>query len=104
MTVAELRTAIAPALREILTSEELAATTVRVACWVAPLEGPPDEAWLTDADEVGTDTMIVVTTLGETQGLWVDGSESPSELHERVRSDLQDFVAESRFGWGQLRP
>ncbi|QWT23894.1 hypothetical protein KPL76_00075 [Subtercola sp. PAMC28395] len=30
-------------------------------------------------------------------------SESEERLGERFRSDLQDWVAESRFGWGQLR-
>lgn len=39
---------------------------------------------------------------------WVvilDASSSESEEHARSRlaSDLQDFIAESRFGWGQLR-
>jgi len=30
-------------------------------------------------------------------------SETPEELIERIRSELQDWIAESRFAWGQLR-
>lgn len=29
---------------------------------------------------------------------------STTQMAEKLASDLQDFIAESRFGWGQLRP
>jgi len=30
--------------------------------------------------------------------------ETEDEIRERLRSDLQDFIAESSFAWGQFRP
>ncbi|KQO60002.1 hypothetical protein [Curtobacterium sp. Leaf261] len=33
----------------------------------------------------------------------INVEEGRSQLVRRVQSDLQDFIAESRFGWGQLR-
>jgi hypothetical protein len=38
---------------------------------------------------------------GWSRGLDVD--EDPVTLVRGVQSDLQDFIAESDFGWGQLR-
>jgi len=33
-----------------------------------------------------------------------DPPSSPAGIRARLASDLQDFVAESRFAWGELRP
>lgn len=32
-----------------------------------------------------------------------DPPSSPTKIRSRIASELQDFVAESRFGWGSLR-
>lgn len=97
-TVGALKEAIAPALREILTPEELASASVRVLAPDAPLSA------LGDDRPLGPDLQLQVFVLGESCIVWVDVTESAHDAYERVRSDLQDFVAESSFGWGQLRP
>lgn len=32
-----------------------------------------------------------------------EAPETPEQMVERIQSDLQDWIAESKFGWGQLR-
>lgn len=98
MTVGELKSAIQPALREIFTADELAASSVRVTEESTPLTSLDDQEPLTQS------TQLQIFTMGESAILWVDGSESAEAVFARVRSELQDFVAESTFGWGQLRP
>lgn len=108
-----MRQAMAPALREILTAEELAATTITAVR--EPPEArdpehhviPPFDQWPQVEDEALLDDQILlrVCTFSDSIGIWAGGGrETAEELHERFRSDLQDFVAESTFGWGQLRP
>jgi hypothetical protein len=104
MTVAELIQAVQPALREILTAEELAATTTRVTWAPDRMTGLGRRRTMSDGEPLRPEALLEVRTLGEHQGIWVDGNETATEVYERVRSDLQDFVAESTFGWGQLRP
>lgn len=78
--------------------------------------GEVDRVTLTWADQHGPDQLmrhpdkglfVELVIAGETAILpiWVPGEPelSHSELRARLASDLQDFVAESRFGWGQLR-
>lgn len=98
MTVAELKAAVEPAVREILTDEELASSSMRVTDESAPLASLDDEELLTQS------TQLQVFVKGESAILWANGDETRDEVYIRVRSDLQDFVAESKFGWGQLRP
>ncbi len=55
-----------------------------------------------NADGLG----LRITMRGELFGeyLWADDLPwSPVEARERLASNLQDFIAESRFGWGELR-
>ena len=53
-------------------------------------------------------TLLRVVAAGEPFHFWVwtPGvvEETPAELRARLASDLQDFIAESRFGWAELRP
>jgi hypothetical protein len=98
MTVAELKAAIGPAVREILTAEEFRLSSVRVTSESAPL------ASLGDSEPLTQSTQLQVFVMGESAVIWVGGDETRDEVYTRVRSDLQDFVAESKFGWGQLRP
>lgn len=103
MTVAELIEAVQPALREILTAEELAATTTTVTWAPDFMTGLGRRQTMRDDEPLRPEALLEVRTLGEHQGIWVNGDETAAEVYERVRSDLQDFVAESKFGWGQLR-
>lgn len=104
MTVAELIKAVQPALPEILTPEELAETTSTVTWAPHFMTGLGRRQTMSDDEPLRPEAMLEVRILGEHQGIWGNGDETAIEVYERVRSDLQDFVAESRFGWGQLRP
>ncbi|RIX30480.1 hypothetical protein [Amnibacterium setariae] len=104
MLVAELIEAVQPALREILTPEELAETTTTVTWAPDFTAGLGRRQAMSDDEPLRPEAMLEVRTLGEHRGIWVDGDETSSEVYARVRSELQDFVAESGFGWGQLRP
>jgi hypothetical protein len=58
--------------------------------------------------EPGGAILLRVVAGGEPFGFWVHTPgrqpESPTELRHRLADQLQDHVAETRFGWGQLRP
>jgi len=103
MTVAELIDAVQPALREILTPAELAKTTTRVTWAPDSMTGLGRRQTMDGDESLRPEALLEIRTLGEHKGVWVSGEETVSEVCERVRSDLQDFVAESNFGWGQLR-
>ena len=67
-----------------------------------------DTTWapLQDDDVViENSAMARWEVLGEDGGsssLWIEGG--ADRLITDVQSDLQDFIAESRFAWGELRP
>ncbi len=67
-----------------------------------------DSSWtpLQDDDVViDTSAMARWEILGEDGGsssLWIEGG--AEQLVADVQSDLQDFIAESGFAWGELRP
>ena len=44
-----------------------------------------------------------VTAAGESFYLPLTGDPSVQALEERLESNLQDWIAESKFGWGQQR-
>lgn len=104
-TVGEMLQVVAPALREILTEQELAATTTRVLRQPAALLVPVTDTWpvLDDGDVLDDDTLLEVRTFDDRCGSWMQGRETAAEMFARFRSELQDHVAESAFGWGQLR-
>jgi hypothetical protein len=61
-----------------------------------------------DIDDLGGGSVsLSLTAKGETfRDLVVQANvdeDSPEAWRERLRSNLVDFVAESRFGWGQNR-
>ncbi|QNN52734.1 hypothetical protein [Nocardioides mesophilus] len=62
---------------------------------------------LSDSDELGGSVSLSLTARGETfRDLVVQGhvqGMTVEEWIERLRSNLVDFVAESRFGWGENR-
>lgn len=48
--------------------------------------------------------LLRVFVYDEEMGFWLYPREGVSDFTARLRSELQDFVAESGFGWGELRP
>jgi hypothetical protein len=69
--------------------------------------GEIDAFEISRSDELGGSIRLSLTAMGETfvddvvQGHVEDMG--PDDWRERLRSNLVDFVAESRFGWGQDR-
>lgn len=84
---AVLRDAVVPVLAQLVRAEEID----RVS-----LQRNESAAW------------VELTLRGEQAHLWVwTAGETPlgaAGLRQRMASDLQDFIAESGFGWGELRP
>lgn len=81
-----LRTVVLPAIDSVFRDGELDAVDVR-------LEGGSVHLVLTARGEVYVDTVVQAGLPGQDPAFW----------RERLRSSLADFVAESRFGWGQNR-
>ncbi|MFD1721854.1 hypothetical protein [Amnibacterium endophyticum] len=102
----EMLDVVAPALREILSVEELAATSTRVIRQTAGHSMLTLEDWptLTADDQLDDETLLAFQTFDDQGGSWMQGRETATQMYKRFRSELQDFVAESKFGWGQLRP
>lgn len=80
---------VLPAVRAVFKDSEVSALEVHVS---DQLEGSV-ELSLTARGEVFRDYVVQ----GHVQGM------SAEEWSERLRSNLVDFVAESRFGWGENR-
>lgn len=81
---------VGPAVRAVFQDDEV--TTLSVA--VDPgLLGGSISLFLTAVGEEFTDVVVQ----GDVTDYGVD------DWRERLRSNLADFVAESRFGWGQDR-
>jgi hypothetical protein len=81
---------VVPAVRAVFTDGEVSAITVKVD---PDLEDGSITLSLTAAGEDFHDLVVQ----GNVQGYDVD------DLREQLRSDMADFVSESRFGWGQDR-
>jgi hypothetical protein len=102
VTVGELLEALDPMLREMLTPEELDgaefwASTHGADQYEALRPLPLDRV-------VDRETVVrwrICTEDGSTGGIWIDHGLPVAVL--AVQSDLQDFIAESDFAWGQLR-
>ena len=100
MNVAEVVALLTPMFHEMLHEDELASLRLDIV----PL-GATDGSQLRNDEPVETHGAAVRwQVLGErgwSRGLDVD--EDPATLVRGVQSDLQDFISESDFGWGQLR-
>jgi hypothetical protein len=81
---------VVPAVRAVFKEGEVTAVSVRF-----------------DPDLYGGSLVVTLTAVGETfSDLVVQGDVdfySVAYWRERLRSDMADFVSESRFGWGQNR-
>ena len=84
--VETLRTVVLPAIGAVFRDGELDAVDVRV-------EGDSVHLVVTVQGEAYSDEVVQAGVSGESMPDW----------GERLRSNLVDFVAESRFGWGQNR-
>lgn len=52
---------------------------------------------------ISEDLLLKVVVHGEETRVWLYPPEDADGFAARLRSDLQDFVTESGFGWGELR-
>jgi len=91
MTLADaLGEVVAPAVREVFKDGQVTAVTVTF-----------------DPEFLGGSITLALTTVGEEfSDLVMQGDVSGYSLddwRERLRSNLADFVSESRFGWGRDR-
>ncbi|WP_267423049.1 MULTISPECIES: hypothetical protein [unclassified Curtobacterium] len=101
MNAAEVVALLTPMFREMLDDVELAS----LRFGIVPMDDPDGPHRLRDDDPVRSNAAVVRwQILGErgwSRGL--DGDEDTATLVRGVQSDLQDFISESDFGWGQLR-
>ncbi|WP_269936535.1 hypothetical protein [Arthrobacter sp. HY1533] len=95
MIVEDILLAARPALEAILTTKELEHTSMDVVT----AKGEP----VTSSRIISADLLLRVFVHDEQMGFWLYPPEGASGFTARLRSELQDFVAESGFGWGELR-
>ena len=95
MIVEEILLAARPALETILTPNELERTQLDV---VTTRDEP-----VTSSTIISEDLLLRVVVYGEEMRFWLYPPEGANGFTARLRSELQDFVAESGFGWGELR-
>ncbi|RKR75684.1 hypothetical protein [Frondihabitans australicus] len=86
-----------PVMSELLTEQELSTLELSI-------RAAPDGAALPGDFVIGTDEeWLVVTVHGEQFNAWLAADMTDDENRQRFSSDLQDWIAETSFGWGQLR-
>lgn len=86
--VAELIEAAQPALREILTAEELTDTTVQVTLATDFMTSLGRRQTMRGDEPLRPGAMLEIRRLGEHQGNWGNGDETVTEVYERVQRDL----------------
>lgn len=96
-----LRRSVLEAIESILEPGELQELTVDV-------RDPGLPAW-NEAGDASSGTWLHVVAADEVFDFWLDtppgtpSLETVDEMKDRLVLQIQDWVAESRFGWGQLR-
>jgi hypothetical protein len=101
ITDAELREALSPVFEEMLSERELASLRLSVMrLFIDGTERPLNGGESLDDGDVRIHWEILGER-GSARGL--QRGVDPADFALAVRSDLQDFIAESSFGWGQLR-
>lgn len=101
MTIEELRLALFPVFEEMLREDDCSSLRlhfVRLAEW-------PDGSPLRPSDRLEDGSVIAQWALLDETGSSreLQSGVAVSSLALAVRSNFQDFIAESAFGWGQLR-
>ncbi|MDJ0314345.1 hypothetical protein [Arthrobacter sp. H35-D1] len=95
MIVEEILLAAEPAIKAILTPNELERTHVDVLT----VKGEP----LTSSAVISEDLLLRVVVHDEEMWVGLYPPEGANSFTARLRSEMQDFVAESGFGGGELR-
>lgn len=95
MIAEEILLAARPALEAILTPNELERTHMDVVT----TKGEP----VGSSTIVSEDLLLRVVVYDEEMWFGLYPPEGANGFTARLRSELQDFVAESGFGWGELR-
>ena len=93
------RTVVEPVVASLLTDDELEQVMVS---W--GVDGEPDDVWVrvAAAGEVFEDLLFSPSwRLGQPDG--GHASLTPRQCAERLADRLEDWIAESGFGWGQQR-
>lgn len=86
-----------PVMRELLTSEEFGTVNFSIRHF-------PDGLPQTGELPIGTDDWtLFVEVHGETMFEPLYEPITDEEISSRFYSDLQDWISETTFGWGQLR-
>ena len=100
LTVAEVLALVRPAFRGMLHDDEY--RSLRLV--VVPTEASGGPA-LNEDDLVEHGSAVLRWRIMQERGWsgWLDVDGGPEALVRGVQSDLQDFIAESRFGWGEFR-
>lgn len=87
--------------------ELLGAVVAPVVAALLPDDDVEELSLYREVDD-GPHVVLRVVAAGETFRFFVrapgQAPESADDLRHRLAEDLQDFVAESSFGWGQQRP
>lgn len=56
----------------------------------------------------GEEVLFSLTVRGEEFGFWIrtpgQEAEAPNALRHRLADALSDWISETSFGWGELRP
>lgn len=100
LEVSEVVALLRPMFDIMLTTPELATLTVEIVSINDVTGSALDGDDLVEQNSAAVRWRILHER-GWSGGLWVEGG--PDALVRNVQSYLQDFIAESEFGWGQLR-
>jgi len=92
----------------MLLSELLCSVVIPVIAALLPEEAVQEISIYSEDASGGSEINLRIVAEGETFRFYVkvpdQAPESAEDLRHRLAEDLQDFVSESSFGWGQLRP
>ena len=98
---------VLPSLHWVMELLDVASAVVLPAMRAVFKDGEVSALELRLSDELDGSVVLSLTARGETfRDYAVQGQVQPmsdAEWRERLRSNLVDFVAESRFGWGENR-
>ncbi|WP_144713942.1 hypothetical protein [Curtobacterium pusillum] len=98
-TVAELLAAFRPVAAAMLTPREFRAAEF----WVH-VDGRERLRRVPEDDVVHEGMVLGWSIAGDDGDSWLWLGEGERELLFKIADDLQDFIAESAFAWGELRP
>jgi len=101
LTAGDVHQALMPMFTTMLTDDELATLNYRVVRVDACRDEPPLRYDVDLDDVMSWIRWEIANEEGGSGSLHIE--DGLDVLVRRVQSDLQDFIAESRFAWGQYR-